>query len=391
MRDRSELEPVIAAHARERGGGMMVMPDGFMFAFQADITALAARYRIPATYFFRSFPEQGGLLSYANEIVDNYRHAASYATGLSTARNRAPFPFNHPSSLSWSSTSRRQAGLALRCRRRCWRARSGDRLSAAARMKTLVIIALAFFTASSAAAQTYPSRPVTMIVPFAPGGPTDTIARILAEHMRAPRSARHRRKRERGGGSIGVGRVARAAPDGYTLCVGNLSSHVMNGAVYAWQYDLIADFAPVALLSFQPMLIVASKSLPANDLRELDRLAQSESRQGVVGNTGRSAPPGMYSPYSSHKQTGTSVQLVPYRGAGPAMQDLVARPDRLYDRYPDQFAPSGARRHIKAYAVTAATRLASAPDIPTVDEAGLAGFHFSFWQALWAPMAPPWP
>src|SRR5207245_130463 len=136
-------------------------------------------------------------------------------------------------------------------------------------MKTLVVIALAFITASSATAQTYPARPVTMVVPFAPGGPTDTIARIMAEHMRGSLGQPVIVENVSGaGGSIGVGRVARATPDGYTVSVGNLSSHVMNGAIYALQYDLIVDFAPVALLSVQPMLIVARKSLPAGDLRE---------------------------------------------------------------------------------------------------------------------------
>jgi len=138
--------------------------------------------------------------------------------------------------------------------------------------KLLGIIAVAATIAGlgDAAAQTYPSRPVTMVVPYAPGGPTDTIARIMAEHMRGSLGQPVIIENVSGaGGSIGVARIARATPDGYTLSVGNLSSHVMNGAVYALPYDLIADFAPVALLSFQPMLIVARKSLPAEDLRGL--------------------------------------------------------------------------------------------------------------------------
>jgi tripartite-type tricarboxylate transporter receptor subunit TctC len=190
------------------------------------------------------------------------------------------------------------------------------------------------------------------------------------------------------GGSIGVGRVARAAHDGYTLCVGNLSSHVMNGAVYALQYDVIADFVPVALLSVQPMLIVARKSLPASDLRELVAWLKANPGKASLGIQGIGTAGHVFGVFF-YKQTGTSVQLVPYRGAGPAMQDLVAQQIDFMIDTPTNSLPQVRAGNIKAYAVTAQRRLASAPDIPTVDEAGLAGFHFSFWQALWAPRQTP--
>jgi tripartite-type tricarboxylate transporter receptor subunit TctC len=191
-------------------------------------------------------------------------------------------------------------------------------------MKTLVVIALAFITASSATAQTYPARPVTMVVPFAPGGPTDTIARIMAEHMRGSLGQPVIVENVSGaGGSIGVGRVARATPDGYTVSVGNLSSHVMNGAVYSLQYDVVADFSPVALLSFQPLLIVARKSMPANDLQEFIAWLKANPGRALLGIQGVGTAGHVFGVFF-YKQTGTSVELVPYRGAGPAMQDLIA-------------------------------------------------------------------
>jgi tripartite-type tricarboxylate transporter receptor subunit TctC len=256
-------------------------------------------------------------------------------------------------------------------------------------MKILIAIALAIVVASSAAAQPYPSRPVTMVVPFAPGGPTDTIARILAEHMRPLLGQPVIVENVSGaGGSIGVARVARATPDGYTLCVGNLSSHVMNGAVYTLQYDLIADFAPVALLSFQPLLIVARKSMPANDLRQLVAWLKANPGKATLGIQGVGTAGHVFAVFF-YTETGTTVQLVPYRGAGPAMQDLVAGQIDFMIDTPTNSLPQVRSGNIKAYAVTEDARLPSAPEIPTVDEAGLPGFHFSFWQALWAPKGTP--
>jgi tripartite-type tricarboxylate transporter receptor subunit TctC len=259
--------------------------------------------------------------------------------------------------------------------------------------KLLGVIAVAATIAGlgEAAAQTYPSRPVTMVVPYAPGGPTDTIARIMAEHMRGSLGQPVIIENVSGaGGSIGVARVARATPDGYTLSVGNLSSHVMNGAVYALPYDLIADFAPVSLLSFQPMLIVARKSLPADDLRGLVAWLKANAGNATMGIQGVGTAGHVFAVFFQ-KEIGTPLALVPYRGAGPAMQDLLAgQIDCMIDT-PTNSLPQVRGGTIKAYAVTTESRLASAPDIPTVDEAGLAGFHFSFWQALWAPKGTPAP
>ena len=255
----------------------------------------------------------------------------------------------------------------------------------------VIAVAATIAGLGEAAAQTYPSRPVTMVVPYAPGGPTDTIARIMAEHMRGSLGQPVIIENVSGaGGSIGVARVARATPDGYTLSVGNLSSHVMNGAVYALPYDLIADFAPVSLLSFQPMLIVARESLPADDLRGLVAWLKANAGNATVGIQGVGTAGHVFAVFFQ-KEIGTPLALVPYRGAGPAMQDLLAgQIDCMIDT-PTNSLPQVRGGTIKAYAVTAESRLASAPDIPTVDEAGLAGFHFSFWQALWAPKGTPAP
>jgi tripartite-type tricarboxylate transporter receptor subunit TctC len=255
----------------------------------------------------------------------------------------------------------------------------------------VIAVAATIAGLGEAAAQTYPSRPVTMVVPYAPGGPTDTIARIMAEHMRGSLGQPVIIENVSGaGGSIGVARVARATPDGYTLSVGNLSSHVMNGAVYALPYDLIADFAPVSLLSFQPMLIVARKSLPADDLRGLVAWLKANAGNATVGIQGVGTAGHVFAVFFQ-KEIGTPLALVPYRGAGPAMQDLLAgQIDCMIDT-PTNSLPQVRGGTIKAYAVSTESRLASAPDIPTVDEAGLAGFHFSFWQALWAPKGTPAP
>jgi tripartite-type tricarboxylate transporter receptor subunit TctC len=226
-------------------------------------------------------------------------------------------------------------------------------------------------------------------VPFAPGGPTDTIARILAEHMRGSLGQPLIIENVSGaGGSIGVARVAHAAPDGYTLSVGNLSSHVMNGAVYSLAYDVVSDFAPVALLSFQPLLIVARKDLPANDLREFIAWLKAHAGKATLGIQGVGTAGHVFAVFFQ-KQIATPLPLIPYRGAGPAMQDLLAgQIDCMIDT-PTNSLPQVRSGNIRAFAVTAENRLPSAPDIPTVDEAGLPGFHFSFWQALWAPKGTP--
>jgi tripartite-type tricarboxylate transporter receptor subunit TctC len=177
---------------------------------------------------------------------------------------------------------------------------------------------------SLAGAQSYPERPMTMVVPFAPGGPTDTIGRIIAERMRAPLGQPVVIENVTGaGGSIGVGRVVRAAADGYTISIGNSSSHVFNGAIYALQYDLLNDLEPVALLSSQPLLIVARKAMPANDLKELIAWLKANPDKASQGTPGAGTAAHITGAFFQ-RETATRFAFVPYRGTGPAMQDLVA-------------------------------------------------------------------
>ena len=241
----------------------------------------------------------------------------------------------------------------------------------------------------SAKAQAYPTRPITMVVPYAAGGPTDTIARIMAERLRASLGQIVMVENTTGAaGTLGVGRVARAAPDGYTMSIGHWGTHVVNPAIYALQYDTFNDFEPVAMIATNPQLIVAKKNLPAKDLRELIVWLKANSAtatQGTAGYGSGSHISGIF----FQEITGTTFQFVPYRGAGPAMQDLIAgQIDLMIDQAANSL-PQVRNRAIQAYAVTAKTRLAAAPEIPTVDEAGVPGLHISIWHALWMPKGTP--
>jgi tripartite-type tricarboxylate transporter receptor subunit TctC len=242
-----------------------------------------------------------------------------------------------------------------------------------------------------AAAQDYPTRPVTMIVPLAVGGSTDVIARIMAEGMRATLGQPVVVENVTGaGGTIGVGRVARAAPDGYTICLGQWGTNMANGAIYPLQYDVIGDFEPVALIANQPFLIDSRKTLPAKDLKDLVAWLKANTDKASEGNSGLGTPSHVAG-ILLQNTLGIRWQMVPYRSAGLSMQDLVAgQIDILLDT-PAVSMPQVSAGSIKAYAVTAKSRLAVAPDIPTVDEAGLPGFYFSFWHAIWVPKNTPKP
>jgi tripartite-type tricarboxylate transporter receptor subunit TctC len=240
-----------------------------------------------------------------------------------------------------------------------------------------------------ARAQAYPTRPITIVVPFAPGAGTDMIARIIAERMRALLGQSGLVENVTGaGGNIGVGRVAHAAPDGYTVCLGNWSSHVLNGAIYALQYDLLKDFEPVALLSSNPLIIVAKNAMPADDLKGLIAWLKANPDKASAAATaagGTSRIGGVL----FQKETGTRFQFVPYRGGAPATQDLVAgQIDLIFDN-PTNSLPHVRAGRIKAYAITAKARMTSAPDLPTVDEAGLPGLYISNWTGLWLPKGTP--
>jgi tripartite-type tricarboxylate transporter receptor subunit TctC len=243
--------------------------------------------------------------------------------------------------------------------------------------------------ASNAFAQNYPTRPITMIVPANAGGPTDTIGRILAQRMQQSLGQNVIIENIGGAsGTLGTARVVRAAPDGYTIGLGGWNHYVVNGAAYTLQYDLLNDFAPVSLIASGPQLILSKKDIPANNLQEL--IAWLKARpDSVTFGTGGVAAPGHISGLSLQNVTGTKFVFVPHRGAGPAMQNLVAgQIDITFDQ-PTGALPQVKAGLIKAYAVTAKARIASAPDIPTVDEAGLPGFYASIWHGLWVPKATP--
>ena len=257
------------------------------------------------------------------------------------------------------------------------------------KLLSIATVATTLMSILGAQAQNYPSKPITIIVPFAAGGPTDVIARVIGERLRGTLGQTVIIENVTGGaGSIGVGRVVRAAPDGYTIGIGHWGTHVVNGATYTLQYDLLKDLAPVAMLASTPSLIVSKSAVPAKDLKELIAWLKANPGKAAQGSGGAGSAAHIHGVFLQQR-TGTQFQHVPYRGAAPAMQDLVAgQIDLMIDQVPNAL-PHARTGKIKAYAVTAKTRLEAGPDIPTVDEAGLPGFHTSVWHALWAPRATP--
>jgi len=231
-----------------------------------------------------------------------------------------------------------------------------------------------------------------MVVPFAAGGPTDTVARIVAEHMRISLGQSIIIENVVGAsGTVGTGRVARAAPDGHTVVVGFWGTHVLNGALFTLQYDVLKDFAPVALIATNPQLIVARTGLPPANLKELVTWLKANPGKASQGTAGVGSPAHVGGIFFQN-MTGTQFQFVPYsRGAAPAMQDLIAgQIDLMFDQASNSL-PHVRNGTIKAYAVTASARLPSAPEIPTVDEAGLPDLHISVWSGMWAPKGTPKP
>ncbi|HTV30558.1 MAG TPA: tripartite tricarboxylate transporter substrate-binding protein [Xanthobacteraceae bacterium] len=253
-----------------------------------------------------------------------------------------------------------------------------------------VALALVLLSAAATAvvADDYPSRPITMIVPFAAGGPTDVIGRLLAQNMGQTLGQNVIVEDVTGAaGTVGVGRVAHAPPDGYTLSLGHWSTHVANGAIYKLPYDLLNDLSPITLLPSNPMLIVARGSIPAKDLKELVSWVKDHpnATMGTAGVGSGSHIAGVY----FEKLTGAHVQFVPYRGTDPALLDLMAgRIDVMFDQVSEASQKLQDGR-IRAFAVTAKTRLPSLPDIPTVDEVGLPGLYINIWYGLWAPKGTP--
>jgi tripartite-type tricarboxylate transporter receptor subunit TctC len=254
-------------------------------------------------------------------------------------------------------------------------------------LRSVVLATLAGI--ATAHSQVYPARPITLVVPFPAGGSTDAVGRIVAERMRALLGQPVIIENVGGaGGSIGVGRVARATPDGYTLDIGQWDTHVANGATFSLAYDVVKDFEPVALLSSNPFLILAKKAMPADDLKGLIAWlkANPDKASQAIPTAGSHVAGILF-----QKETGTRFAFVPYRGGGPAMQDLVAGQIDMMIIQAAVALPQVRAGTIKAYAVTSKSRFAAAPDVPTVDEAGLPGVHISGWFALFAPKGTPKP
>jgi tripartite-type tricarboxylate transporter receptor subunit TctC len=254
----------------------------------------------------------------------------------------------------------------------------------------LCALALAATSVTGVAAQPYPSRPITLIVPYPAGGPLDQVARTVSEHMRETLGQPLIIENVSGAaGSIGTGRVARAAPNGYTLGIGDVGTQVLNGAVFSLNYDVMSDFEPVALLVASPLLVLSRASLPAKTLTELTAwLKQNQAKvtQGYIGAGSLSHLCGLY----LQDTIKSKWPFVPYRGAAPAIQDLIGGQVDIMCLAASGATLSLARSgKVRAYAVMAPERVAAGKEFPTADEAGLKGFHLSFWQSFWVPKGTP--
>ena len=253
------------------------------------------------------------------------------------------------------------------------------------------VAALSFAAAVPAGAQTYPDRTITMIVPLAPGGSTDTLGRIMAKAMSATLGQTVIVENVSGAaGTIGVTRAERSAPDGYTVLWGMWGTNVADGAIYNLGFDYLTDFEPVALAVTQPFLIDARKTMPATNLKELIAWIKANPDKVTMGTSGVGSPSHVAGVLMENL-IGVKWQMVSYRSAGLATQDLLAGITDIQLDTPAVSLPHVKSGDLKAYAVTAKERIAVAPDIPTTDEAGLPGYYFSFWHAMWAPKGTPQP
>jgi tripartite-type tricarboxylate transporter receptor subunit TctC len=258
-------------------------------------------------------------------------------------------------------------------------------------MRRVVLAALIVLLSFGATAhpETFPSRPLTIVVPFSAGGPSDVMARILAERMKTSLGEAVLVEDVTGAaGTIGVGRVVHSAPDGYTIGIGHLGTHVANGAIYKLNYDLVADLEPVVLLPSNPMIVVSKNAVPARTLQELLAWIRAK-REPVTAGTAGAGSGSHVAGLALESAAGVKLQYVPYRGTGPAMNDLVAgQIDIIVDQLSNSINQVRAG-NIRGYAVTDTRRAEQAPDIPTTDEAGLPGFHMTLWSGLWVPKGTP--
>lgn len=241
----------------------------------------------------------------------------------------------------------------------------------------------------SANADDYPSHPITMIVPLAPGGSTDVLGRIMAQAMSARLGRPVVVENVAGaGGTIGVTRAERSPPNGYTILWGMWGTNVANGAIYKLPFDLLNDFEPIALVATQPFLIDARKTMPAKNLKELIAWLKANGDKTTMGTSGVGTPSHVAGVLMEN-MLGLHWQMIAYRSAGLATNDLLAGITDIQLDTPAVSLPHVKSGALKAYAVTSKNRIAVAPDIPTTDEAGMPGYYFYFWHAMWAPKGTP--
>jgi len=256
-------------------------------------------------------------------------------------------------------------------------------------LKVLLVVLASIAGVTHASAQAYPNKPITIVVPFAAGGPSDALARILGDRMKATLGQPFVIENVTGaGGSIGVGRAVRAPADGYTISFGHLGTHVANQAIYPLPYDMLTDLDPLVLLPSNPMVVVSRNSLPAKNLQELLAWLKANPDKATAGTAGAGSGSHIAGVYMQNL-TGLRLQFVPYRGTAPALTDLVAgQIDIIVDQASNSMQQIRTS-NIRAYAITDRKRLSAAPDIPTVDEAGLPGFYMTLWNGLWVPKGTP--
>jgi tripartite-type tricarboxylate transporter receptor subunit TctC len=252
-----------------------------------------------------------------------------------------------------------------------------------------IAFGVALAGSGSSIAQTYPSRPITIVVPFAAGGGNDVVARILAEGMRKSLGQPVIVENVTGAaGNVGVARVSRASPDGYTIISGGWGTFVANGAIYSLSYDVRKDFEPVALQPAEPLVMLSRKTLPATNLRELIDWLKANPGKASMGTTGVGTPEHIFG-YYLQRETGTQFQFVPYRGAPQEMQDMLA--GSIDMMFPVAAAALSALHtgDVKVYAVSTPDHLATAPEIPTIEEAGFPNLAFKNWRAFFVPRGTP--
>jgi tripartite-type tricarboxylate transporter receptor subunit TctC len=244
-------------------------------------------------------------------------------------------------------------------------------------------------SAVAVAAQTYPSRPITMMVGFPPGGPTDALARILADGMRSTLGQTVIVETVSGAsGTIAAGRVAHADPDGYTIGIGNWSSHVGSPAIYRLDFDMLNDLQPIALLASSPLWVLGRQGIPPKTATELIAWVRANTQPATFGTVGTGSAAQLCGIYFQQK-TGARLQFVPYRGAGPAIQDIVAGHIDLSCLEASSTLPDVEAGKAKAFAVLSEKRWPKSPDTPTMIESGVPGLSISFWHGLWTTKGAP--